>query len=149
VIVPNSHLISQNVRNVTMGSNTQGVVALQLTFALDIDPEQVREILLDAYANHASVLDHPAPSVLFSHLTFDGITLSVTGYVHSPRIAAETRSELLFAILKRLRAAGIPLSNPRTVVIQGMRHTLPDHDVSHFDAETGAARALSVAALDK
>src|ERR1700758_4094135 len=41
VIVPNSQLISQNVRNVTMGNTTQGVATLVLTFALDIDPEQV------------------------------------------------------------------------------------------------------------
>ncbi|MFL9966320.1 DUF3772 domain-containing protein, partial [Paraburkholderia sediminicola] len=149
VIVPNSHLISQNVRNVTMGSNTQGVVALELTFALDIDPEQVREILLDAYGDHLSVLDHPAPSVMFSHLTPDGITLSVTGYVRSPRIAADTRSELLFAILKRLRAAEIPLSSPRTVVLQRMRHTLAGQEVSHFVSEPIAAGALSVAAGNK
>ncbi|MFP3565015.1 DUF3772 domain-containing protein [Paraburkholderia sp. SIMBA_030] len=149
VIVPNSHLISQNVRNVTMGNCTQGVATLVLTFALDIDPEQVRDILLDAYVDHPSVLDHPAPSVMFSQLTSDGITLSVTGYVRSPRIAADTRSELLFAILKRLRAAGISLSNPRTVVVQGMRDTLPGHDVSHFDPEPVDARALSGAAGNK
>jgi small-conductance mechanosensitive channel len=47
--------------------------------------------------------------------------MTVTGYVKSPRIAGETRSELLFAILKRLRAADISLSNPRTVVVQGAR----------------------------
>ncbi|MEW9583322.1 DUF3772 domain-containing protein [Paraburkholderia sp. DGU8] len=33
--------------------------------------------------------------------------------------------------------------------IEGDIRRIPDHDVSHFDAETGAARALSVAALDK
>ncbi|AUT66433.1 DUF3772 domain-containing protein [Paraburkholderia terrae] len=143
VIVPNSHLISQNVRNVTMGNSTQGVATLVLTFALDIDPEQVRDILLAAYVDHPSVLDHPAPSVMFSQLTPDGITLSVTGYVRSPRIAPDIRSELLFAILKRLRAAEIPLSNPRTVVVQELRHTLSGQDVSHFEPKTVAVRALS------
>jgi small-conductance mechanosensitive channel len=114
-----------------------------LTFALDIDPEQVRDILLVAYVDHPSVLDHPAPSVMFSQLTPDGITLSVTGYVRSPRIAPDIRSELLFAILKGLRAAEIPLSNPRTVVVQGLRHTLSGQGVSHFEPEPVAVRALS------
>ena len=49
VIVPNSQLISQNVRNVTMGNSTQGVATLMLTFPLNTDPEQVRDLLLDAY----------------------------------------------------------------------------------------------------
>ncbi|PYB17040.1 DUF3772 domain-containing protein, partial [Serratia marcescens] len=40
MIVPNSQLISQNVRNATMG-NAQGVVTIALTFPTSIDPEQV------------------------------------------------------------------------------------------------------------
>lgn len=144
VIVPNSQLISQNVRNVTMGNTTQGVAALELTFALDVDPERVRDILLDAYMAHPAVLKHPLPSIMFSHLTSNGITMTVTGYVRSPRIAGETKSELLFSILKRLRAAGIPLSNPRTVVIQGMRVgelTVHDEFEALRDTRTGAEAA--------
>ncbi|NLP63072.1 DUF3772 domain-containing protein [Paraburkholderia sacchari] len=118
MIVPNSQLISQNVRNVTMGDSTQGVATLALTFPLDTDPEQVRDLLLAAYLEHPDVLAEPAPSVLFSQLTPQGITLSVTGYVGSPRIAAKTKSDLLFAILKQLRADGITLLNPHKVMVQ-------------------------------
>ncbi|RQS03515.1 mechanosensitive ion channel family protein [Burkholderia sp. Bp9002] len=120
VIVPNSQLISQNLRNVTMGNSTQGVATLALTFPLNTDPEQVRDLLLDAYREHPAILDKPAPSVTFSQLTPDGITLSVTGYVASPRIAGSTKSDLLFEILKRLRAAEITLSSPQMLVVQNM-----------------------------
>jgi potassium-dependent mechanosensitive channel len=120
VIVPNSQLISQNVRNVTMGDSTQGVATLALTFPLNTDPEEVRDLLLAAYLEHSGILEKPAPSVTFSQLTPDGITLSVTGYVSSPRIAASTKSDLLFDILKRLRAAQIPLSNPRMLMVQNV-----------------------------
>ncbi|WP_063552293.1 DUF3772 domain-containing protein [Burkholderia territorii] len=120
VIVPNSQLISQNVRNVTMGNSTQGVATLMLTFPLNTDPEQVRDLLLDAYREHPAILDHPAPSVTFSQLAPDGITLSVTGYVASPRIASSTKSDLLFEILKQLRAAQITLSTPQMLVVQNM-----------------------------
>lgn len=120
VIVPNSQLISQNVRNVTMGNSTQGVATLVLTFPLNTDPEQVRDLLLDAYREHQAILDKPAPSVTFSQLAPDGITLSVTGYVSSPRIASSTKSDLLFEILKQLRAAGITLSSPQMLVVQNM-----------------------------
>ncbi len=120
VIVPNSQLISQNLRNVTMGNSTQGVATLVLTFPLNTDPEQVRDLLLEAYRAHQAILEKPAPSVTFSQLTPDGITLSVTGYVASPRIASSTKSDLLFEILKQLRAAGITLSSPQMLVVQNM-----------------------------
>jgi small-conductance mechanosensitive channel len=113
VIVPNSQLISQNLRNVTMGGSAQGVATLELTLPLDIDPELVRNLLLEAYGENESILDKPAPSVRFSQLTPDGITLTITGYVSSPRIVSTTKSDLLFEILKRLSAAGIALASPK------------------------------------
>ncbi|MFJ2482724.1 DUF3772 domain-containing protein [Pseudomonas sp. NPDC087598] len=112
VIVPNSQLISQNLRNVTLGGSAQGVASLELMFPLDIDPEQVKELLLNTYRENESILDKPAAFVRFSKLSPDGITLTITGYVGSPRIVGVTKSDLLFEILKRLGAAGIELAKP-------------------------------------
>ncbi|WP_150747566.1 DUF3772 domain-containing protein [Pseudomonas fluorescens] len=116
VIVPNSQLISQNLRNVTLGGSAQGVAILELTFPLDIDPEQVKNLLYDTYCEHETILDKPAPVVRFSKLTPEGITLTITGYVGSPRIVSTTKSDLLFEILKRLGAAGIELAKPAPAV---------------------------------
>jgi small-conductance mechanosensitive channel len=115
MIVPNSQLISQNVRNATMG-NAQGVVTIALTFPTDIDPELVRNILLSAYNDYENILETPAPYVRFSQLGPDGIILSVTGYVPSPRMVGATKSELLFNILKLLRAQRVNMSSPQEVV---------------------------------
>ncbi|MEN5046605.1 DUF3772 domain-containing protein [Pseudomonas koreensis] len=112
VIVPNSQLISQNLRNVTLGGSAQGVASLELMFPLDIDPEQVKELLLNTYHENEHILDKPASYVRFSKLSPDGITLTVTGYVGSPRIVGGTKSDLLFEILKRLGDAGIALAKP-------------------------------------
>ncbi len=112
VIVPNSQLISQSLRNVTLGGSAQGVATLELLFPLDIDPEQVQTLLHDAYTEHQNILDRPAPFVRFSKLTPEGITLTVTGYVSSPRIVGTTKSDLLFNILKRLGESGIALAKP-------------------------------------
>ena len=117
VIVPNSQLISQNVRNATMG-NAQGVATIVLTFPLDIDPEQVRTLLLDAYNLHESILENPPPSVSFKELGPTGIVLSVTGYVYCPRMVGGTRCDLLYEILKMLRAAEISLSQTQTMVLE-------------------------------
>lgn len=116
VIVPNSQFISQNVRNATMG-NAQGVATITLTFPLDIDPQQVRQLLLDVYADNERILETPEPSVSFKDLTATGIVLSVTGNVASPRQVGGAKSDLLFDILTRLRKEGVMLSTPQTMII--------------------------------
>ncbi|WP_437608346.1 DUF3772 domain-containing protein [Erwinia sp. V71] len=117
VIVPNSQLISQNVRNATMG-NAQGVATITLTFPLDIDPVQVRQLLLDVYNENERILETPEPSVSFKDLTPSGIVLSVTGNVATPRQVSGAKSDLLFDILTRLRKEGVVLSTPQTMVIE-------------------------------
>lgn len=117
VIVPNSQLISQNVRNATMG-NAQGVATITLTFPLDINPEQVRDLLLDVYNDNERILENPEPSVSFKDLTPAGIVLSVTGNVASPRQVAGAKSDLLFDILTRLRKEGVMLSTPQTMIVE-------------------------------
>ncbi|MDI3441285.1 DUF3772 domain-containing protein [Erwinia sp. V90_4] len=117
VIVPNSQLISQNVRNATMG-NAQGVATITLTFPLDIDPQQVRQLLLDVYNENERILENPEPSVSFKDLTTSGIVLSVTGNVASPRQVSGAKSDLLFDILTRLRKEGVVLSTPQTMIIE-------------------------------
>lgn len=117
VIVPNSQLISQNVRNATMG-NAQGVVTIPMVFPLDIDPEKVKEILLSVYKDNERILENPAPSVSFKDLSAQGISLSVTGNVATQRLISSVKSELLFELLVRLRKAGIALSSPQTMVIE-------------------------------
>jgi small-conductance mechanosensitive channel len=122
VIVPNSQLISQNVRNATMG-NAQGVVTILLTFPLDIDPVRVREILLEVYQENERILETPEPSVSFKDLTPAGIVLSVTGNVAGQRQISGAKSDLLFDILTRLRKEGIVLSTPQTMIIE--RRAMP------------------------
>lgn len=117
VIVPNSQLISQNVRNATMG-NAQGVATITLTFPLDINPEQVRDLLLDVYNENERILENPEPSVSFKDLTPAGIVLSVTGNVASPRQVSGAKSDLLFDILTRLRKEGVMLSTPQTMIVE-------------------------------
>ncbi|MDK4769355.1 mechanosensitive ion channel, partial [Serratia nevei] len=98
-------------------------VTIALTFPTSIDPEQVRNILLSAYNEYETILETPAPYVRFSQLGPDGIILSVTGYVPSPRMVGATKSELLFNILKLLRAQEVSLSSPQEVVFMKQQAT--------------------------
>ena len=116
VIVPNSQFITQNVRNVTMG-NALGVVGISLTLPLDTDVLKIRELLVQAFTEHESILDTPAPSVSFKDLTSNGLVISASGYVNSPRSVSGARSDLLFTILGRLREMGVALSAPQSMVL--------------------------------
>ncbi len=78
----------------------------------------MKDILLGAFTDNEKILDSPAPSVSFKDLSAQGILLSVTGNVLSQRLISSTRSELLFEVLVRLRAADIALSSPQTMVIE-------------------------------
>jgi len=129
VIVPNSQFITQNVRNVTMG-NALGVVGISLTLPLDTDVLKIRELLITAFTEHESILDAPAPSVSFKDLTANGLIISASGYVNSPRSVSGARSDLLFTILGRLREMGVALSAPQSMMLisqgQGGGAVIPD-----------------------
>lgn len=117
VIVPNSQLISQNVRNATM-NNAQGVVTIPMTFPLDVDVRQVKTILLQVFADNERIMDNPPPSVSFKELSAEGIQLSITGNVISQRVISSVKSDLLFELLVQLRENKIHLSEPQTMVIE-------------------------------
>ncbi|HET6805008.1 MAG TPA: DUF3772 domain-containing protein [Frateuria sp.] len=121
VIVPNSQLITQNVRNVTL-ANAQGRVQIKLPMPLDTNARRAREIILEAFLGHPTVLETPAPSVQLAHVDTFGIHFVGTGYVPSPREVGGVRSDLLLAILEQLRRDGLSLIRPQDMRIQ----RLPD-----------------------
>ncbi|MCX7512299.1 DUF3772 domain-containing protein [Frateuria hangzhouensis] len=121
VIVPNSHLITQNVRNVTL-ANAQGRVQIKLPMPLDTDAGRARQIILEAYMDHPQVQEMPEPNVQLEHVDTLGIHFVGTGYVPSPREVGGVRSDLLLAILARLRSEGLSLIRPQDMRI----HRLPD-----------------------
>lgn len=117
VIVPNSQFISQNVRNVTRG-NSLGVVTISLTWPLEVDPVEIRTLLLEIFNAHSAILATPEASVACTQLDADGITLKATGYVSSARQIFRTKSDLLLEILHRMREQDIDISVPQTIILQ-------------------------------
>jgi small-conductance mechanosensitive channel len=122
VIVPNSQLITQNVRNVTL-ANAQGRVQIKLPMPLDTDAERARQIILDALIGHPQVLHAPAPNVQLENVDAQGIHFVGTGYVPSPRDVGGVRSDLLLVILERLRREGLALVRPQDMrLVRGAGH---------------------------
>ena len=119
VIVPNSQLITQNVRNVTHVSS-QGRVRILLPMPLDTDADQARQLMLEALKSHPSTLGAPAPVVRLDNINASSMTFSITSYVRSPRDVTAVKSDILFDILARLRTANLPLSTPTSMVVRNL-----------------------------
>lgn len=126
LIVPNSEFITKTVRNMTLGS-VQGRVLLRLPAPLDTDARRMRELILQAFRAHQAILDEPAPSVTLEGIHNGTLTFLAIGYVTSPRQSSGVRSEVLFAVLDALRAAGLALSPPAsTSVAQAPREPVDE-----------------------
>ncbi|RYX91050.1 MAG: mechanosensitive ion channel family protein [Comamonadaceae bacterium] len=111
VIVPNSEFITKTVRNVTH-ANPLGLVVIRLPMPLNTPAEAVRDLLTAAFTDNTDILKTPAPSVQLDGIEGTTLVFKGTGYVSSPRSAYGVRSNLLFDALKRINAAGIPMSPP-------------------------------------
>ncbi|EXF89099.1 DUF3772 domain-containing protein [Bordetella holmesii] len=117
VIVPNSEFITKTVRNVTH-ANPIGLVQIKLPMPLSTDAQQVRQIMLEAFAAHENILESPAPNVYLDGIDNGHLLFNAKAYVSSPRTAYGVRSALLFEMLRRLDEAGLEMSSPNTMVLR-------------------------------
>jgi potassium efflux system protein len=123
VIVPNSEFITKTVRNITHASPL-GLVQVKLPLPLDTDAEQARALILQAFIDNPDVLETPAPSVQLDGIDNGYLMFNATGFASSPRLTYGVRSALLFELLKRLKAATIPISKPSTMVLRSVPEAL-------------------------
>ncbi|MEW5835122.1 MAG: DUF3772 domain-containing protein [Pseudomonadota bacterium] len=116
VIVPNSQLITQNVRNVTL-TDSLGRVKFQLPMPLDTDAARVRDLIEAVLAAHPETLDDPAPFVRLDSVTTTHIVFNAYAFTRNPRDAAAVKSEVMFALLARLREENLRLIRPQDMVV--------------------------------
>ena len=112
VIVPNSQLITQTVRNVTT-TRALGRVNFNLPMPLDTDPSIARDIILAALIANSSTLDDPAPYVRLSSIDARCMVFSAYAYTDNPRAIFAVKSDLQFSVLEQLRAKKLRLIRPQ------------------------------------
>lgn len=126
VIVPNSQLITQNVRNVTL-ANAQGRVQIKLPMPLDTPAGKVRGLVLGILRAHRDTLSAPAPYAQLENVATGVMTFNCVAYVGSPREVSGVKSELLFQILESLRSEGLPMTSPQSMLVRTLP-PLPEED---------------------
>lgn len=134
VIIPNSELITQVVKNRTH-TDTFARVAVPIGVAYDSDVVKVREILLDIVKSHPHVMQSPAPTVFLTSFGESAINFELGWVVRNIGDGAGIKSDICFSILNRFRAEGIVMPYPqRQIHIQG----LADGDDSGSEPESPA-----------
>jgi potassium-dependent mechanosensitive channel len=115
VIIPNSELITGVVKNWTH-ANTMGRIILKIGVDYASDPEQVRDLLLACANEHPQVVGVPPPRALLLNFGDSALEFELRCVVKDFDWSLVVKSDLYFAILKRLRAAGIRIPAPQREV---------------------------------
>ncbi|WP_088346231.1 MULTISPECIES: DUF3772 domain-containing protein [Rhodomicrobium] len=112
VIVPNSMLISDMVKNWTLHNDT-GRMPVAVSVHFDSDPEEVRDILLEMADAHPQVLSNPAPFVFFESFGTSSLDFVLYVYLANINRSFSVRTDLRIAILKAFRAKGVTIPYPQ------------------------------------
>ncbi len=110
VLVPNSELITKVVRNRTL-TRAEGLVKILLPLpAATTDVEKAVGVAREVIDANPDVLPRPEPLVMVEEVKDNKIFFNLSVYVDGPRRVAAVRGALLYELLRRLPAAGVPLA---------------------------------------
>jgi potassium efflux system protein len=115
VIVPNSYLITEKVKNWTLRDNIRRI-AIPVGVAYGSDPRKVKAILLKAAQDNPNVMSSPAPSVDFEDFGADSLNFKLCAFVYDLTKAGSTSTDLRIAILEAFNEAGIAIPFRQTDV---------------------------------
>lgn len=108
LIVPNSTLISGNVKN-WMHRDLTGRCVVNVGVSYDADPAEVRKILLTCAEEHPKVLTQPPPNAFFIDFGNSALAFRLMCTVGNVTDAFSVESDLRFAIMAKLIDKGIEI----------------------------------------
>lgn len=115
IIVPNSNLISEAVRNWTH-RDTVGRFTVSVSVAHGSDAKSVAKKLLALTQAHPKVMRHPAPTVHLSRITPQSLDFDLRGYTQHVFDAVNISSDLRVSITEELPAKALHLVPPAAPV---------------------------------
>lgn len=106
VIVPNSNLVSGVVKNWLRNGHV-GRIRLPFTLGFNCDPEEIRQLLIEEAKDNEHVLSIPSPQVVLAAVGEANMRFELICYLEDVETTQRASSDLLFAIVKRLRGIGL------------------------------------------
>ena len=113
-IVPNELLITQRVENLSL-ADPSILLTCTVTVAYGNDVPRVQQLLIQAAASCARVLQEPGPAAHLTQLGQDGLEFLVAFWIRDPDNGqTNVRSSVNIAILEALRTAQVAVPYPST-----------------------------------
>lgn len=112
VIIPNSDLISDIVRNRTL-ADTLGRVEIDIGIAYESDVAKAIALAKGIARGHAEVVEDPSPSVAITQFGDSALNLQIFAYIRDVSKMASVRGELNLELLGVFKAAGISIPYPQ------------------------------------
>jgi small-conductance mechanosensitive channel len=112
IIVPNSDLVSSQVTNYSY-RDTLVRVDIPVGVSYGSDPNQVRDLLLQAAEGEERILDDPRSDVVFQGYGNSSIDFELRIWINDPWQLPQVRSALYFSIWYKLKGAGIEIPFPQ------------------------------------
>ena len=116
IIVPNSNLITEPVKNWTH-SDTMGRFTVNVSVAYDSDAEKVKELLQQLTKAHPNVLTYPEPVVTLQKFGTYSLDFEIKGTVGDIFYGVLVASDLRITILKAFNEKGIVIPQPSLVSV--------------------------------
>ena len=111
VILPNSHLISEEVINWTM-SDDKRRLDIEVGVAYGTDPELVLGILKKVATDNTDILEEPAPRALFMRMGESALNFELRAWTENSDDWVPIRSALVSSVYSALSAANIEIPFP-------------------------------------
>jgi small-conductance mechanosensitive channel len=108
IIVPNSLLITEPVKNWTHRDTIGGVV-VTIIAGISADPMKVKDIALKAAKDHALVLYHPEPIVMLRDFGKEGFVFDLKVFVGDITSGARVASDIRLGVLAAFKENDIAL----------------------------------------
>ena len=120
VIVPNADFISSSVKNMMYG-NKMGRFIIPVGVGYDSDPDEVRDALMEVAHENEMVLKSPGAYVVFMDFGASSLDFQLRGFIADCDKSLTVRSDLRFAIFRKLKERGIEIPFPqRDLNIKGL-----------------------------
>lgn len=112
IIIPNSQLTTNDVKNLSFGSSTARIT-VEVGVAYSSDLAKVKEVLLKAAEESPNVLSYPEPFVVLAAFGDSSINMRLMCFVSDVTKGPAIRSDLNFDIVERFSHEGIVIPFPQ------------------------------------
>ncbi len=112
VIVPNGHLLSQEVTNLTPANDIRRL-DVNVGVSYDSDPEEVMRLLAEVGESHPEVVSDPPPQVLFIGFGDSALDFQLRTWADNTSKWPRIRSDITLGVFKALSGAGIEIPFPQ------------------------------------